>query len=150
MAPYEALYGRKCRSSAGWFEVGEPNLFGPDLVHQAVEKVGQVACELELPSSALVHPAFSYIHPRKCVGDPSRIIPVDDIQVIENLTYEEEPVVILDRQVCKLRNKDVASVKVLWRSKDKEEMKWEAEAEMKLKYPHLFPAPANTVPEEVL
>ena len=39
MAPYEALYGRKCRSPIGWFEVGETILFGPDLVHQAMEKV---------------------------------------------------------------------------------------------------------------
>ena len=39
MAPYEALYGRKCRSPIGWFEVGETALLGPDLVHQAMEKV---------------------------------------------------------------------------------------------------------------
>ena len=28
MAPYEALYGRRCRSSVGWFEVGEATLYG--------------------------------------------------------------------------------------------------------------------------
>ena len=39
MAPYEALYGRRCRSPIGWFEVGEARLIGPDLVHQAMEKV---------------------------------------------------------------------------------------------------------------
>ncbi|XP_075081750.1 uncharacterized protein LOC142166417 [Nicotiana tabacum] len=39
MAPYEALYGRKCRSPIGWFDVGESGLHGPDLVQQAVEKV---------------------------------------------------------------------------------------------------------------
>ena len=39
MAPYEALYGRKCRSPIGWFETGETTLFGPDVVHQAMEKV---------------------------------------------------------------------------------------------------------------
>ena len=39
MAPYEALYGRKCRSPIGWFEVGETKLIGPDLVQQAMEKV---------------------------------------------------------------------------------------------------------------
>ena len=38
MAPYEALYGRKCRSLIGWFEGGETTLFGPDLVHQSMEK----------------------------------------------------------------------------------------------------------------
>ncbi|XP_070040665.1 uncharacterized protein [Nicotiana tomentosiformis] len=39
MAPYEALYGRKCRSPIGWFDVGESGLYGPDLVQQAIEKV---------------------------------------------------------------------------------------------------------------
>ena len=33
MAPYEALYGRRCRSSIGWFEVGESSLLGPDLIY---------------------------------------------------------------------------------------------------------------------
>ncbi|XP_069145447.1 uncharacterized protein [Solanum lycopersicum] len=39
MAPYEALYGRRCRSPNGWFKVGEAGLIGPNLVHQAKEKV---------------------------------------------------------------------------------------------------------------
>nr|XP_009794485.1 PREDICTED: uncharacterized protein LOC104241256 [Nicotiana sylvestris] len=39
MAPFEALYGRRYRSPIGWFEVGEAELLGPDLVHQAMEKV---------------------------------------------------------------------------------------------------------------
>ncbi|XP_070005930.1 uncharacterized protein [Nicotiana sylvestris] len=39
MAPFEALYGRKCRSPIGWFEVGEEELLGLDLMHQAMEKV---------------------------------------------------------------------------------------------------------------
>ncbi|KAH0776482.1 hypothetical protein KY290_007893 [Solanum tuberosum] len=39
MAPYEALYGRRCISPIGWFEVGEAGLIGPYLVHQAMGKV---------------------------------------------------------------------------------------------------------------
>ena len=39
MAPYEALYGRKCRSPIGWFELREADLLGPNLVQQAIEKV---------------------------------------------------------------------------------------------------------------
>ncbi|XP_070054171.1 uncharacterized protein [Nicotiana tomentosiformis] len=41
MAPYEALYGRKCRSSIGWFEVGEIELLGPNFVQQAMEKMSR-------------------------------------------------------------------------------------------------------------
>lgn len=49
------------------------------------------------------------------------------------------PVKILDWQVCRLRTKDVASVKVLWRNKKFEEAIWEVEEDMYSKYPFLFP-----------
>ena len=39
MAPYEALYGRKCRSPIGWFDVGETKLIGTDMIQQAIDKV---------------------------------------------------------------------------------------------------------------
>ena len=39
MAPFEALYGRRCRSPVGWFEVGESSIFGPEIIHEALEKV---------------------------------------------------------------------------------------------------------------
>lgn len=39
MAPFETLYGRRCRSLIRWFEVGEAEIFGPNLVHQAIDKV---------------------------------------------------------------------------------------------------------------
>ncbi|XP_059290828.1 uncharacterized protein LOC132044350 [Lycium ferocissimum] len=48
---------------------------------------------------------------RKCVGDPSRIVLVKDVQIPEKLAYEEVPMAILDRQVRRLRTKDVTSVK---------------------------------------
>lgn len=39
MAPFEALYGQRCRSPIGWFEPGEAKLYGTDLVKDALEKV---------------------------------------------------------------------------------------------------------------
>ena len=39
MAPYEALYGRRCRSPILWFEVGETSLLGPELIYKILEKV---------------------------------------------------------------------------------------------------------------
>ena len=39
MALYEALYGRRCRSPVGWFELGEARLLGTDLVQDALDKV---------------------------------------------------------------------------------------------------------------
>ena len=39
MPPYEALYGRKCRSPVYWDEIGEKQIIGPELVQDTVEKV---------------------------------------------------------------------------------------------------------------
>ncbi|WMV23759.1 hypothetical protein MTR67_017144 [Solanum verrucosum] len=47
MAPYEALYGRRCRSLVGWFEVGEAALIGPDSVHDAMKKVQLIKDKLK-------------------------------------------------------------------------------------------------------
>ncbi|GJZ88680.1 hypothetical protein Tco_0660462 [Tanacetum coccineum] len=38
-APYEALYGRKCRSPICWAEVGEAQLTGPELIQETTEKI---------------------------------------------------------------------------------------------------------------
>ncbi|WMV37469.1 hypothetical protein MTR67_030854 [Solanum verrucosum] len=68
---------------------------------------------------------------KKCMGDPSLIIPTEDIGIKDNLPYKEVPVQILDHQVHKLRTKELASVKVLWRNQFVEEANWEAEEDMK-------------------
>ncbi|WMV50879.1 hypothetical protein MTR67_044264 [Solanum verrucosum] len=75
---------------------------------------------------------------KKCMGDPSFIIPTEDIGIKDSLSYEDIPVQILDCQVRKLRTKEVASIKVLWRNQFVEEATWEAEEDMKKRYPHLF------------
>ncbi|GKA25591.1 putative reverse transcriptase domain-containing protein [Tanacetum coccineum] len=38
-APFEALYGRKCRSPVLWAEIGEGSLIGPELVQETIDKV---------------------------------------------------------------------------------------------------------------
>ena len=42
MAPYEALYGRPCRSPICWTEVGESSITGPDLIRDTSEKVSLI------------------------------------------------------------------------------------------------------------
>ena len=54
------------------------------------------------------------------------------------LSYEKVPVEILDRLIKRLRKKDIAIVKVLWRNHLVEGDPWEAEADMSSRYPHLF------------
>ncbi|XP_070002587.1 uncharacterized protein [Nicotiana sylvestris] len=173
MAPFEALYGRRCRSPIGWLEVGEAELLGPNLVHQGLEKVKIIQERLKAAQSRQksyvdirrrklefqvddwvflrVSPMKGvmlfgkkgklsprYVGPyQKVVGDPPTITPIEAIEVNEELSYEEIPVAILDKQVRKLRNKEVASVKVLWQSQQVEEATWEAESPSKSTVTHI-------------
>ncbi|GJT70813.1 putative reverse transcriptase domain-containing protein [Tanacetum coccineum] len=41
-APFEALYGRKCRSPVCWSEVGDSQLTGPELVRETTERIVQI------------------------------------------------------------------------------------------------------------
>nr|GFB63793.1 putative reverse transcriptase domain-containing protein [Tanacetum cinerariifolium] len=41
-APFEALYGRKCRSPVCWAEVEDAQLTGPELIHETTEKIMQI------------------------------------------------------------------------------------------------------------
>jgi hypothetical protein len=42
MAPFEALYGRRCRTPLNWIEPGERTIFGPDLITKAEEIVRRI------------------------------------------------------------------------------------------------------------
>ncbi|GKD38492.1 hypothetical protein Tco_1258699 [Tanacetum coccineum] len=42
VAPFEALYGRKCRSLICWAEVGDTPLTGPEIIHETTEKIVQI------------------------------------------------------------------------------------------------------------
>ena len=105
--------------------------------YEVLQQVGKVAYELKLPIEiALFHVVFHVSMLKKCIGDLLSILPIKGLGVYETLSYEEVVVEILDRQVKKLRNKEVASVKVLWRNHLVEDATWEAEADMKSRYPN--------------
>nr|GEY44962.1 putative reverse transcriptase domain-containing protein [Tanacetum cinerariifolium] len=46
-APFEALYGRKCRSPVCWAEVGDTQLTGPEIIHETTKKIVQVRQHLQ-------------------------------------------------------------------------------------------------------
>ena len=60
------------------------------------------------------------------------------VQIQANLSYDEQPVQILSREVKKLRNKEITLVKVLWENHRVEEATREPEEEIRIKYPALF------------
>ncbi|KAL0533863.1 hypothetical protein IC582_028134 [Cucumis melo] len=205
MAPFEALYGRCCRSPVCWGEVGEQRLMGPELVQstneaiqkirsrmhtaqsrqksyadvrrkdlefemgdkvflkvapmkgvlrferrgklsprfvgpfEILERIGPVAYRLALPPSlSTVHDVFHVSMLRKYVPDPSHVVDYEPLEIDENLSYVEQPVEVLAREVKTLRNKQIPLVKVLWRNHRVEEATWEREDDMRSRYPELF------------
>ncbi|KAL0541612.1 hypothetical protein IC582_021665 [Cucumis melo] len=205
MAPFEALYGKCCRSPVCWGEVGEQRLMGPELVQstneaiqkirsrmhtaqsrqksyadvrrkdlefevgdkvflkvapmrgvlrferrgklsprfvgpfEILERIGPVAYRLALPPSLLtVHDVFHVSMLRKYVPDPSHVVDYEPLEIDENLSYTEQPVEVLAREVKTLRNKEIPLVKVLWRNHRVEEATWEREDDMRSCYPELF------------
>jgi len=115
-----------------------PRFIGP---YEILERMGEVAYKLALPPSlTAVHPVFHVSMLRKYVPDESHVISVESVELSPDLTFEEEPIAILDRQVRKLRTKDIVSVKVQWRHRSDREATWESEDDMRVRYPQLFEA----------
>ncbi|GJZ21606.1 putative reverse transcriptase domain-containing protein, partial [Tanacetum coccineum] len=207
-APFEALYGRKCRSPVIWTEVGESQLIGPEIVQETtekiiqikerlktarsrqksyadkrrkplefkvgdrvllkvspwkgvvrfgkkgklapryvgpfeiVERVGKVAYRLKLPQElSCVHDTFHVSNLKKCLAEPDVQVPLDEIEIDENLRFVEEPIEIVDRDVKKLKRRRIPLVKVRWNSRQGAEYTWEREDQFQKKYPHLFSEP---------
>ncbi|XP_073138911.1 uncharacterized protein [Henckelia pumila] len=178
MAPYEALYGRRCKTPLHWDEVGERAVLGPEIVNQTVdvipkirdrmltaqsrqksyadqrhrdlefevgdhvflnvspwkgvkrfgkrgklssiyirpfeilEKVGARAYRVALPPNLEgVHNVFHISMLRKYVANSSHVIHHEPVEWTPDLSYEEMPVQILDRQVRRLRNREIPMVK---------------------------------------
>ncbi|XP_068317376.1 uncharacterized protein [Pyrus communis] len=113
-----------------------PRYIGPYMV---TERVSEVAYRLELPPKlARVHNVFHVSMLRHYVADPSRVIPPQPLEINPDLTYDEEPVTIIDWKEKVLRNKSVMLVKVLWRNHSVEEATWETEDRMRDLYHRLF------------
>ena len=113
-----------------------PKYIGP---FEIISHVGAVAYELALlPQFAYVHPVFHISLLRKYISDPSHVLAPQSVEVRPDLSYDEIPLRIIDRQVKKFRSKEIALVKVVWRHHSVEEATWEAEDEMRHRYPHLF------------
>ncbi|XP_060170484.1 uncharacterized protein LOC132601423 [Lycium barbarum] len=78
-----------------------------------------------------IHPVFHVSISKRYRGDGSFVIGWDSVLLDENLSYEEELIAILDREVRKLRTKEIASVEVQWKNCPVEEATWETESNMR-------------------
>nr|GEU92093.1 hypothetical protein [Tanacetum cinerariifolium] len=143
-APFEALYGRKCRSLICWAEVGDRQLTGPEIIHETTKKIVQIksciqAARDRQKSYPTVHSTFHVSKLKKCMADESLAIPLDEIQVDEKLNFIEEPIEIMDREVKHLKQSRILIVNVRWNSRRGPEFTWERVEQMQKKYPYFFP-----------
>ena len=113
-----------------------PRFIGP---YEVIKTVGPVAYRLALPPKLeKIHNVFHVSMLRRYRSDLSHIVTSETNELRPNLTYEEEPVDILAREVKELCNKKIPLVKVLWRNHKTEKATWESEETMRKQYPQLF------------
>ncbi|XP_052888035.1 uncharacterized protein LOC128296636 [Gossypium arboreum] len=152
MAPYEALYGRRCYTPTCWTELGEQQILGLELIADTEDKVKLIRGRLkeafdrqksyaDLKRKDIEHSVGDYVFlkvspwkkiMRRYCSDPSHVVPVEEIDVRLDLTIEEKPMQILEHDVKVLRKKSVSLVKVLWHNHGAEEATWEPEEAMRL------------------
>ncbi|KAJ9544303.1 hypothetical protein OSB04_024010 [Centaurea solstitialis] len=121
-APYEALYGRKCRKPLE-FQVGNKVLlkvlpwkgllgFGKKgklslrfiRSFEMQERVGLVAYKLDLPLElSALHDTFHVSNLKKSLSMETMVLPLEEVQINEQLRITEEPIEILDQEVKQLR-----------------------------------------------
>ncbi|GJT00011.1 putative reverse transcriptase domain-containing protein [Tanacetum coccineum] len=135
-APFEALYGRKCRSPVLWEEIREGSLIGPKLVLETTDKVVLIKEKLKAARDRQkryadkrrkplefewelgnVHDTIHVSNLKKCLADANLHVPLDEIKVDKTLRFVEEPVEIMDWEIKKLKRRKMALVKVRWNSK---------------------------------
>ncbi|XP_070676297.1 uncharacterized protein [Malus domestica] len=102
LSPWKGIvrFGKKGKLS--------PRYIGPYMI---TERVGEVAYRLELPPELYkVHDVFHVSMLRHYVSNLSHVIPPQPLEINSDLTYDEEPVTLLDWKDKELRNKIVRLV----------------------------------------
>ena len=88
-----------------------PHYIGP---FEIVDGIGPVAYRLDLPEEfSRVHNVFHISMLRKYIPDSSHVLETPEIELRDDLSYEEQPVQILGREEKEICNKTVSLVKVL-------------------------------------
>ncbi|GJZ95532.1 putative reverse transcriptase domain-containing protein [Tanacetum coccineum] len=153
-APFEVLYGRKCRSHVCWAKVGDVQLTGPEIIHETTKKIVQIQQRLQAARDRQRSYAnirrkplefqvgdrvitFHVSNLKKCLSDESLVIPIKELWLDDKLNFVEEPVEIMDQEVKQLRQSRIPIVKVRWNSKRGPEFTWEREDQIHAKY-HIY------------
>nr|GEZ11868.1 putative reverse transcriptase domain-containing protein [Tanacetum cinerariifolium] len=92
-----------------------PRYVGP---FEIFERIGLVAYRLRLSEELnSVHETFHVSNMKKCLADANLHVPLDEIKVDKTLCFVEEPILIMDLEIKKLKRWKIALVKVRWNSK---------------------------------
>ena len=82
-----------------------------------------MAYRFELPRDLeRIHNVFYVSILKKYISDPSHILEAPPVELREDLSFEVQPVGIMDQRMKELKNKVIHMVKVLWRSDRAEEI----------------------------
>ncbi|WVZ97621.1 hypothetical protein U9M48_043140 [Paspalum notatum var. saurae] len=109
-----------------------PRNVGP---FKITEQCGPVAYRIELPPHlAAVHDVFHVSQLKKCLRVPEEVVDTSQIQIETDLTYEENPIKILDQKQRTTRRKTINFYKVQWSNHSEEEATWEQEEYLQNKY----------------
>ena len=106
-----------------------PRYIGP---FKILERRGEVAYQLELLESLLgVHDVFHVSQLKKCLLVPEEQIPLEELTIKEDLTYEEFPVKILEMAERVTRRQIIKMCKVQWNRYTEDEDTWEREEDLR-------------------
>ena len=113
-----------------------PRYIGP---FEILQKIGDIAYKLVLPPQlSSIHDVFHVSMLKKYEPNINHVLDWQDLNLQEDITYEEGLREILDNKEEVLRTKTIPLVKVLWDHHGVEETTWELESDMRKKYPELF------------
>ena len=103
-------------------------------------KRGAVAYQLELPESlSAVHDTFHVSQLKKCLRVPTEATAYESLDLQPDLSYQEQPVRILDEMERRTRSRTVKFLKIQWANHSEDEATWEREDLMRIEHHHLFP-----------
>nr|GEZ48038.1 hypothetical protein [Tanacetum cinerariifolium] len=116
-----ATYVSKCLTCAK-AEVGDRQLTSPEIIHETTKMIDQIKSHIKAArdrqkSYADVRRKPLEFQLKKYMADEPLAIPLEEIQVDDKLSFIEEPVEIMDREVKRLKQSRIPIVKVRWNSR---------------------------------
>nr|GEZ91105.1 putative reverse transcriptase domain-containing protein [Tanacetum cinerariifolium] len=129
-SPFEALYGRKCRSPICWAKVGDVQLTGPEIIHETTKKIVRIRQRLQAARDRQRRYANVRRKPLEFQVEDHvmlKVSPRKELRLNDKLNFVEELLEVMDREVKQLKQSRIPIVKVRWKSKKGPEFTWERE-----------------------